>query len=99
MNKTYTVEDVVRTLNNVSGISITSPNIFIKKGTEVGIKLQGKLDYLQKMGYSINYVDNVKDNKRTKSVIDEDEAPRRRKKKNGIDIVSSVKKSIKFKLK
>lgn len=99
MNKTYTVEDVVRTLNNVSGISITSPNIFIKKGTEVGIKLQGKLDYLQKMGYSINYVDNVKDNKRTKSVIDEDEAPKRRKKKNGIDIVSSVKKSIKFKLK
>lgn len=99
MNKTYTVEDVCRVLNNVSGISITATTISIKKGTEVGIKLQGKLDYLQKNGYSINYVDNVKDNKRTKSVIDEDEAPKRRKKKNGIDIVSSVKKSIKFKLK
>ncbi len=92
----YTVENIMRILNKIEGIKISKLVIKIEKGSNFGTKTLGKIDFLVKNGYSIEYVDSLNNKKVSKSNKDDFEEPKRKKKKKGIDVISGVKSAMKM---
>lgn len=92
----YTVENITNILNKIQGIKISKSIIKIEKNSNFGIKTLGKIDFLTKNGYSIEYIDSLSIKKAPKDNKDDFEEPKRKKKKKGIDIISGVKTVIKM---
>lgn len=92
----YTVENIINILNKTQGIRISKSTIKIEKNSNFGIKTLGKIDFLTKNGYSIEYIDSLSNKKALKDNKDDFEEPKRKKKKKGIDIISGVKTVIKM---
>ena len=92
----YTVENITNILNKTQGIKISKSIIKIEKNSNFGIKTLGKIDFLTKNGYSIEYIDSLSTKKAPKDNKDDFEEPKRKKKKKGIDIISGVKTVIKM---
>lgn len=92
----YTVENIINILNKTQGIKISKSIIKIEKNANFGIKTLGKIDFLIKNGYSIEYIDSLSNKKAPKDNKDDFEEPKRKKKKKGIDIISGVKTVIKM---
>lgn len=92
----YTVENIINILNKTQGIKISKSIIKIEKNSNFGIKTLGKIDFLTKNGYSIEYIDSLSIKKAPKDNKDDFEEPKRKKKKKGIDIISGVKTVIKM---
>lgn len=92
----YTVENITNILNKTQGIKISKSIIKIEKNSNFGIKTLGKIDFLTKNGYSIEYIDSLSSKKAPKDNKDDFEEPKRKKKKKGIDIISGVKTVIKM---
>ena len=92
----YTIENITKILNKVTGVQITKSTIKVDKNTILGIKTLSKIDFLKKNGYNIIYVDSLKKVKEVKSNKDNIEEDRRKKKKKGIDVLSNVKSKMKL---
>lgn len=92
----YTVENITNILNKTQGIRISKSTIKIEKNSNFGIKTLGKIDFLTKNGYSIEYIDSLSIKKALKDNKDDFEEFKRKKKKKGIDIISGVKTVIKM---
>lgn len=97
MNEEYTIENVCRVLNRLPGIKVSGTTIVIKKDASLGIKAQGKIDFLVKQGYKINKVDEVKEDKSSKRSSGDFEEDKKRKRKKGIDVLGTMQKHTKFK--
>lgn len=99
----YTVENVCRILNSISGIQIKGKSIKITKTAIIGTKTWGKIDFLKRNGYTQEYVDAISDKiKSNKDSKEEFEVKKRKKKNIGIDVLSGVKAIMKpsnFKIK
>ena len=92
----YTVENITNILNKTQGIRISKSTIKIEKNSNFGIKTLGKIDFLTKNGYSVEYIDSLSNKKAPKDNKDDFEESKRKKKKKGIDIISGVKTVIKM---
>ena len=92
----YTVENITNILNKTQGIRISKSTIKIEKNSNFGIKTLGKIDFLTKNGYSIEYIDSLSNKRALKDNKDDFEESKRKKKKKGIDIISGVKTVIKM---
>ena len=92
----YTVENIVNILNKIAGIEITRTQVKIIKGSTFGTKTLGKIDFLAKNGYSIEYIDSLSIKKAPKVNKDDFEENKRKKKKKGIDVLSDVKSKMKM---
>lgn len=92
----YTVENIINILNKTQGIRISKSTIKIEKNSNFGIKTLGKIDFLTKNGYSIEYIDSLSIKRAPKDNKDDFEEFKRKKKKKGIDIISGVKTVIKM---
>lgn len=92
----YTIENITSVLNKLQGIKISKLVIKIEKGSNFGTKTLGKIDFLTKNGYSIEYVDSFSNKKAPKGNKDDFEEPKRKKKKKGIDVISGVKSAMKM---
>lgn len=92
----YTVENIINILNKTQGIRISKSTIKIEKNSNFGIKTLGKIDFLTKNGYSIEYIDSLSIKRALKDNKDDFEEFKRKKKKKGIDIISGVKTVIKM---
>ena len=92
----YTVENITNILNKTQGIRISKSTIKIEKNSNFGIKTLGKIDFLTKNGYSVEYIDSLSNKKAPKDNKDDFEEFKRKKKKKGIDIISGVKTVIKM---
>ena len=92
----YTIENITSVLNKLQGIKISKLVIKIEKGSNFGTKTLGKIDFLVKNGYSIEYFDFLSNKKASKSNKDDFDEPKRKKKKKGIDVISGVKSAMKM---
>lgn len=94
----YTVEDVVKILNKVTGIEAQAQVKIIKLSTygTFGTKTWGKIDFLKKNGYDVEYIDSLKKVKEDKGDKEEFGEQRRKKKKKGIDVLSNIKEKMKM---
>jgi len=92
----YTIENITSVLNKTQGIQISKLVIKVDKNTTFGTKTLGKIDFLKKNGYSIEYTDSLSNKKAPKDNKEDFEEHRGRKKKKGIDVVSGVKSAMKM---
>lgn len=92
----YTIENITSVLNRTQGIQISKLVIKVDKNTTFGTKTLGKIDFLKKNGYSIEYTDSLSNKKAPKDNKEDFEEYRGRKKKKGIDVVSGVKSAMKM---
>lgn len=92
----YTVENITSVLNKLQGIKISQLVIKIEKNSNFGTKTLGKIDFLAKNGYSIEYVDSLKKVKENKGTKDDFEEHKRKKKKKGINVLSDIKSKMKM---
>lgn len=98
----YTVENICRVLNGMPGIQVKGTVIKTVQTAVIGNKTWGKIDFLKKNGFTHMFVASLENKKEAKVPKDEFEAPKRRKKNNGIDALSNVKNIMKpsnFKIK
>lgn len=92
----YTIENITSVLNKTQGIQVSKLVIKVDKNTTFGTKTLGKIDFLKKNGYSVEYTDSLSNKKAPKDNKEDFEEHRRRKKKKGIDVVSGVKSAMKM---
>ena len=92
----YTVENITSVLNRTQGIQISKLVIKVDKNATFGIKTLSKIDFLKRNGYTVVYVDSLSKVKFTKDDKEDFEEQKRKKKKEGIDVLSNIKEKMKM---
>lgn len=92
----YTVENITKILNKTQGIQISKLVIKVDKNATFGTKTLGKIDFLKKNGYSVEYINSLEHKKVNKSNKEDFEEHKRKKKKKSIDVLSGVKSAMKM---
>lgn len=92
----YTIENITSVLNKTQGIQISKLVIKIDKNTTFGTKTWGKIDFLKKNGYTVEYTDSLKKVKEDRGNKEDFEEQKRKKKKKGIDVLSNMKEKMKM---